>query len=207
MTSIVIDSHAVRSAGFTLAGEPLAIDLANTEKLAVNPPLDLLPDEDSNRAFWALQAYRLALPALLPSLDEVRPLRSAIRSLLESRLADRPAEPWAVQSINRYASAAPSNPQLTAGWMSDLEWHSPDGAAALLGAVARSAIDVLSGPDARRLHRCAADDCSMIFVASNAKRQWCTSDGCGNRQRVARHADRQRDTSRLASSEFQGANR
>ena len=28
----------------------------------------------------------------------------------------------------------------------------------------------------------------MLFVATNAKRVWCSSAACGNRERVARHA-------------------
>jgi predicted RNA-binding Zn ribbon-like protein len=188
----IFDSRAIHAAGLTLVGEPIAIDLANTEKLATNPPVELLPDDNANRSFWALQQHRIDVPRQLPTLDQVRSLRSAIRSLVDSRLAGRPAEPWAVQSLNRYASAAPPSPQLTATWTTDLQSHAADGATTLLGAVARSAIDVLTGPDADRLHRCAAEDCSMVFVATNAKRQWCTAAGCGNRQRVARHASRQR---------------
>jgi predicted RNA-binding Zn ribbon-like protein len=198
--STTFDLHAVKAAGLTLVGEPIAVDLANTEKLALELPLDLLSDEHANQAFWELQAQRLSIPAQLPTLDRVRSIRSVIRSLLESRLAGRRPEPWAIQSINRYASAAPASPQLSIDWTADLEWHAHDGAAALLGAVARSAIDVLTGTNSDRLQRCAADDCSMIFVATNAKRQWCTSAGCGNRQRVARHAKRQRNGAVVATS-------
>jgi predicted RNA-binding Zn ribbon-like protein len=39
----------------------------------------------------------------------------------------------------------------------------------------------------------------MLFIATNAKRQWCTAAGCGNRSRVARHATRQRDTETTAA--------
>jgi predicted RNA-binding Zn ribbon-like protein len=197
--STTSELRAVQAAGLTLVGEPIAIDLANTEKLASNPPVELLPDEHAHQAFWALQSGRLAIPAQLPALDQVRSLRSAIRSLLESRLDGRAADNWAIESLNRFSSAAPANPVLGADWTASTEWHTPEGATALLGAVARSAIDVLTGPDADRLHRCAAEDCSMLFVAINSKRQWCTAAGCGNRQRVARHATRQREAAPLAT--------
>jgi predicted RNA-binding Zn ribbon-like protein len=178
---------------FTLIGEPLAIDLVNTEKLAHTPPSELLADEEANLAFWELQRHRLPAYSAAPGLERVRPLRSAIRSLAESRLAARAGERWAIDVINGYASAAPSNPRLSGDWTTAIEWHSSD-ADAILGAVARSAIDLFTGPQSARLHTCAADDCSMLFVATNAKRQWCTAAGCGNRQRVARHASRQRAT-------------
>jgi predicted RNA-binding Zn ribbon-like protein len=193
MTTEALDTEAAQAAGLTLIGEPLAIDLVNTEKLTKEPPLDLLSDDDANRAFWRLEASRLPVGWELPSLADARALRSAIRSLLESRISSSNPEPSAVRTTNHYASAAPSSPQLTIEWMSVADSRAADGAAAVLGAVALSAIDVVTGTLADRLHRCAADDCSMLFVATNAKRQWCTAGGCGNRQRVARHAARQRD--------------
>jgi len=188
-----LDVEAALAAGLTLIGEPLAIDLVNTAKLVKEPPLDLLADDRANRAFWRLEAPRLPSGWELPSLDEAHTLRSAIRSLLESRISGETPEQSAIQIVNRFAAAASSSPQLTVDWGSVAESRAADGAAVLLGAVAQSAIDVLTGATADRLHRCAADDCSMLFVATNAKRQWCTSAGCGNRQRVARHATRQRD--------------
>jgi predicted RNA-binding Zn ribbon-like protein len=203
MSTAVVDPEAVRSAGLKLVGEPLAIDLANTEKLAVDPPLELLPDEKANRVFWHLQSSRVQIPAQLPSLDRTRSLRSAIRSLLESRLAGDDAAAWAVTTVNEYAAAAPIAPQLGAAWSSKVNGAALDGATALLGEVARSAIEVLTGPDANRLHRCAADDCSMLFVATNSKRQWCTAAGCGNRQRVARHAHRVRTAAAVAEGNLE----
>jgi predicted RNA-binding Zn ribbon-like protein len=192
MSTNTIAPDAVLAAGLTLMGEPLSIDLANTEKLASETPRELLADEDAHRAFWALERGRVSIPDQLPALDDVRALRCAVRSLLESRIDHRAADPLAVDSVNRFASAAPISLHLEPGWTSRTESHAHDDAAALLGEVARSAIEVLTGPDADRLHRCASDTCSMLFVATNARRQWCTAAGCGNRQRVARHASRQR---------------
>jgi predicted RNA-binding Zn ribbon-like protein len=192
MSISVVDQRAARSAGLTLVGEPLAIDLANTQKLAHVPPLELIPNEAANRAFWRLEAVRVGVPAELPSLERVRALRSVIRSLLDSRVAGTRPELWAVDELNNYAAASPTSPRLVEGWSREVEPSGADAATELLAEVARSAIDVLTGPDAARLHRCAADDCSMLFVATNSSRQWCTAAGCGNRQRVARHADRSR---------------
>jgi CGNR zinc finger len=42
----------------------------------------------------------------------------------------------------------------------------------------------------RRLRRCANPACSMIFIAVNPRRSWCTPGVCGNRARVARHYQR-----------------
>ena len=73
-------------------------------------------------------------------------------------------------------------------------WTARGGAAAdaVLAVVARSAIDLLTGPWSERVRRCEAPGCPRLFVARDARRRWCSSATCGNRVRVARHAARRR---------------
>jgi predicted RNA-binding Zn ribbon-like protein len=57
-----------------------------------------------------------------------------------------------------------------------------------LAAIAREAIELFADATRlERLRRCANPDCTMVFLATNRRRQWCTADACGNRIRVARH--------------------
>jgi predicted RNA-binding Zn ribbon-like protein len=72
-------------------------------------------------------------------------------------------------------------------------WLSTPGGpdASVLGAVARSAIELLAGHDRERLRVCGAHGCDRLFIAATPRRQWC-SPACGNRVRVARHAARYR---------------
>ncbi|MGW1886738.1 CGNR zinc finger domain-containing protein [Streptomyces sp. NPDC001970] len=68
--------------------------------------------------------------------------------------------------------------------------------AALLAAVARDALELLTDPVARaRLRRCEGDNCRRVYVDTSrgGRRRWCSSEVCGNRERVARH--RRRSTS------------
>lgn len=188
----------VAAAGLLLAGEPLALDLANTVTVAKGPTVELLVDDERHAAFWALQAHRLPPGAAAPSPSQTADLRGAVRSVLVSRLEDRPLDRSAVSVVNAAAAAAPSSPQLALGTGSRgaerrTSWATADAVALTLGAVAGSAIDVVTGPSADRLRVCASDACSLLFVATHAKRQWCSSAVCGNRERVARHARRQRE--------------
>jgi predicted RNA-binding Zn ribbon-like protein len=58
----------------------------------------------------------------------------------------------------------------------------------------RSAIELLTGPEAVRVRQCAAPDCSWLFVdlTRNHSRRWCRSEGCGVRNRFRRYYARRR---------------
>ncbi len=61
--------------------------------------------------------------------------------------------------------------------------------------ITRSAADLLTSDDERALVReCGADDCAWLFMDTtrNRSRQWCSMQGCGNREKARRHYQRRR---------------
>ncbi|WP_405390471.1 ABATE domain-containing protein [Streptomyces sp. NBC_01102] len=63
----------------------------------------------------------------------------------------------------------------------------------LLAAVARDAVELLTDPVARAgLRRCEGDACRRLYLDTSRgrRRRWCSSEVCGNRERVARHRRR-----------------
>ncbi|TSB06345.1 hypothetical protein FNJ62_31355, partial [Streptomyces benahoarensis] len=72
----------------------------------------------------------------------------------------------------------------------------PADRAALLAAVARDAVDLLTDHATRdRLRRCEGARCRLLFLDTSRgrRRRWCSSGVCGNRERVARHRKRAAD--------------
>lgn len=186
----------VAAAGLLLVGEPLAVDLANSVRTVTEPATELLVNDARHAAFWALQAHRLPEGATALSPVQTVRLRTAVRSVLTSHLDSRPFDEEAVAVVNDAAAAAPSAPWLAVsatGVERRRSWSTRVGADLTRSAVARSVIDVVTGADADRLRVCASGACSMLFVATHARRRWCSSALCGNRERVARHARRQRE--------------
>jgi predicted RNA-binding Zn ribbon-like protein len=64
---------------------------------------------------------------------------------------------------------------------------------ALLAVVARDAVELLTDPAARAgLRQCAGDSCRRVYLDTSRgqRRRWCSSEVCGNRERVARHRRR-----------------
>jgi predicted RNA-binding Zn ribbon-like protein len=185
----------MQESGFPMGGEPsVAVDLIDTLMKAVEPPIDLL--EDNAEAWWELQSGRLPT-APVPEQLSVDRLRAALREAFEARIDGRPAENAAIDYLNYFADSAPSSPRLVVeGEKIRLEthWHPKHQGNPSLAAIAREGMTLLADPErSGQIRRCANPECSMIFLAENNRRVWCTPNICGNRARVARHYKRQHD--------------
>jgi predicted RNA-binding Zn ribbon-like protein len=105
-----------------------------------------------------------------------------------------PAEA-ALARVNALAAGAP--PRLCAVRAADgaLVRELPGGpdCAALLAAVARDAVELLTDPGEYDLLRsCEGEGCTRVYLDTSRgrRRRWCSSELCGNRERVARHRRR-----------------
>lgn len=182
--------------GFPVGGEPLvALDLADTLMTAADPAEDLLAAAGRSRAWWEFQSRRLP-GAAAPELAAVRRLRAAVRDVLDAHLQGRAPSPTSVEDLNATAASVPSSPRLSytgAAANTETRWHTEYGGNAALAYIAREVIDLFAAPERlARLRRCANPECSMLFLAETARRQWCASNVCGNRVRVARHHQKAR---------------
>jgi predicted RNA-binding Zn ribbon-like protein len=66
---------------------------------------------------------------------------------------------------------------------------------AICWSVSISAIELITSEEANRVRVCQNEGCGYLFVdrTRNGSRLWCTSDICGNRARVRRYYDRNRE--------------
>ncbi|MEU5626419.1 MULTISPECIES: CGNR zinc finger domain-containing protein [Streptomyces] len=123
-------------------------------------------------------------------------LRAETARLVRSRPVPRnPRHALALARVNELALAAPPAPRAVPGEDGALvrELTGPPRCAALLGALARDAVELLTDPVARAgLRQCAGDNCPIVYVDTSRgrRRRWCSSEICGNRERVARHRRR-----------------
>ncbi|MGW4908140.1 CGNR zinc finger domain-containing protein [Streptomyces sp. NPDC004270] len=102
----------------------------------------------------------------------------------------------ALAGVNDLArAAAPPAPRAVPGVDGFLvrELAGPPECAALLAAVARDTVELLTDPVARAAVReCEGDNCPIVYLDTSRgrRRRWCSSEICGNRERVARHRRR-----------------
>ncbi|MFG2332307.1 ABATE domain-containing protein [Streptomyces sp. NPDC048604] len=180
-----------------LAGPPVRIDAGRIcLDLAAQPP-----DRADALDRW-LHAEGLVPGATrLPSVDarwvaRFRELGDCVNALVHGQLRGAGPDPAALARLNALAAAAaPPAPRAvrseTGGLVRELSAE-PD-CRALLAAVARDAVDLLTDPVARTLLRqCESDDCHRCYLDTSRgrRRRWCSSEVCGNRERVARHRRR-----------------
>jgi len=163
--------------------------------LAADPPTDLLDGEGAAGRWWSLQGRRLPKGSA-PDPAATRRLRAAIRDLLDSHLEHRAPRETSVEDVNAAAAAVPVSERLVGRGgelRRETRWHDEHGGNVRLAAIAREVIGLMSEPERlARLRRCANLECSMLFLAENSRRQWCTPNICVNRARVARHYQRHR---------------
>jgi predicted RNA-binding Zn ribbon-like protein len=135
--------------------------------------------------------------------EQVVGLRRAIRALFANAVRpDPPAKQddglldaeTALRQVNAAAAAVLRAPQLE--WPDTVHYDEIPGdpGKRLLAAFARSAIEILSGPDRARLKACPAPRCAKYFVQDHPRQAWCRPS-CGNRARVSRYYQRHHEVS------------
>ncbi|MBL1087147.1 CGNR zinc finger domain-containing protein [Streptomyces actinomycinicus] len=125
-----------------------------------------------------------------------RELRGHVGQLLRtSHPVDAGAYECALARVNETARTAPPAPRAVRGADGTLvrELAEPPGCAALLALVALDAVELLTDPVAwAAVRECEGDDCPLVYLDTSRgrRRRWCSSEVCGNRERVARHRRR-----------------
>ena len=125
-------------------------------------------------------------------LKAARELREAIYRLAHPKRKPRAKD---VATVNRWAGRPPLAPKLAAPGRAT--FHGAIEAA--LSTLARDAIDLLTGPLARRIRECARPDCSLLFVDASrpGRRRWCSMERCGNQRKTAAYRRRNRRARKL----------
>jgi predicted RNA-binding Zn ribbon-like protein len=160
----------------------------------------LITPEDAS---WLRAQGEVEPVAAAGVLKRAKRLRAAVRTIF-SRLAAGTQVPERELNVFNLALAAslsharvvPTNdgPGYHWGW-SGRNLDAP------LWPITRSAADLLTSDEERGLLReCGADDCAWLFMDTtrNRTRQWCSMQGCGNREKARRHYQRTRGAPRPA---------
>jgi predicted RNA-binding Zn ribbon-like protein len=120
-------------------------------------------------------------------------LRTALFALVDAAMG-RGGPGAAVAVVNRAAAPALPPTELVDGPRGVAGQRRPLSVREALSAVARDAIDLLTGESRSRLRECEAEDCTGLYLDAShgRRRRWCSAARCGNRARVSAHRARAR---------------
>ena len=171
---------------FPLQGEPLALDLVNTLVSRGGRPQELLATPADLDDWMRGEASRLPWPgnASAADLDSFRALRAAIADLLTAGRTGTEPDRHAIDAVNAALADGTTHLGWTAG---ELRRSSPTPGRQARHLIASDAAELLTTGLRQSIRTCEHPDCVLQFLARNPRRRWCTSEGCGNRARVARN--------------------
>ncbi|MEU9145167.1 ABATE domain-containing protein [Streptomyces sp. NPDC048349] len=170
--------------------------------VATYAPQEGIPDGEELRLWLAgagLVPDRTPLARVGPDWAAAfRSLRADVHTLVRAELDGASPSPETARALARVnALAAGPPPGLCA--VRDQEGHlvrqlcGGVECGALLAAVARDAVELLTDPGELALLRaCEGEGCTRVYLDTSRghRRRWCSSELCGNRERVARHRRR-----------------
>ena len=128
-------------------------------------------------------------------LAQIRTARAALREVVESLAASRPAAAPAVATVNQLLRARPlAELVLADGALVARNRHVGDALEDALARLVDPLVELLAASETGRLRICANDGCRWVFddTSRTGRRRWCSMASCGNRAKAARHRARRR---------------
>ena len=143
--------------------------------------------------------------AILPArLEELITFREALRRVIRAHVHEQSVPEECLDIVNRTIRPVLRYTRITPvdeGFRVRMDCGGPTGDPDLvidrvLWAVSQSAISLLTNPvELGMVTECPGDDCGYMFRdTSHGRRRWCSMKSCGNRAKVQRFRDRQRET-------------
>ena len=192
--------------GFLFLGNQLALDFVNTRPVLKDEPVELLPDFKALlRWFQAADLLSAGEAANLQRcwgasgrahqvVESMRELRERLRKEILGWEGGDSVHDSTIRELNRLMADHPMRTRLKAGGEAPatelyFENQQPED---LFAPLAQSAAELFATADRKRVRKC--DQCVLHFHDTSKKgtRRWCSMQMCGNRQKVAAYAARQR---------------
>ena len=142
-------------------------------------------------------------------LAQAAELRDTIREVALAVAHDHPIDPEALARLNRFVGELLGASRLVST-VEGLVLMRHDDSTALdrvLWPVVRSAIDLFTSGELRRVRECAGEACGWVFVdaSRSGRRRWCDMADCGNVAKVRRYRARQSTSSHDSAGQDRAA--
>jgi len=200
-----LKAPSVHWSDFRFNAGRLSLDLPATVRRRSSTPHDVLA-APAEAARWLHEAGLTDRQLRLRSaqVQQLLELREAIWAAADARAQQRRPASAALRVINRAAAYPLPVPRLDPQTLARV-LLARDAFHSALSAIARDAIELLAGAEARRIKACAQPDCRMLFFDGSPaeRRRWCSMDRCGSRAKGT--ASRLKRSTRTAAPRRGGA--
>lgn len=127
------------------------------------------------------------------TLAEAIELREVIYRVFEAVALERTPLDADVEVFNKKLAEAMTHARIEhqqGGFV--WRWEDSDALDRMMWPITRSAADLLTSHELRRVRACGSEDCGWLFVdtSRNGSRRWCDMSDCGNRAKARRHYNR-----------------
>lgn len=122
-------------------------------------------------------------------------LREAMYRVFKAAISQRSPDPEDLARLNRELRAARAREHLVGAPHFGWQWEAdPSSLDRVLWPVIRSAADLLTASDLKRVGQCRGKGCGWLFldISRSGRRQWCDMGDCGNLAKVRRFRERHR---------------
>ena len=191
-----------RADHFDWSGGHPALDLVNTlDERPSDAPIENLATYRELARFAELAGLveprtakalqRLRGPALLCIVNRARSLREHLHDVLAATISGRPARQPDLDALSAAIQAAHATRVLVASplpGLLDYRWSSPLTPEIPLHACSLAIERLLVDEERKRIRKCGAADCDVYYLDTSKghRRQWCSMQGCGNREKQRR---------------------
>lgn len=179
-----------------VCGNP-ALDFAATLRARRSARFEMFVTPDRLNA-WYLESgvVDTITPGDESDVEQARAVREAIYRLVTDRRLGAPFDEAALGMLNQAARRPSATPQLTQSGRATAA--TPEQA---LSAVARLAVELLSGPDVPLMKECGNPECTRVYIdrSRGMRRQWCGMDSCGNKIKAAAYRARKKSAPATAA--------
>jgi predicted RNA-binding Zn ribbon-like protein len=185
-----------------LSAGNVVLDFVNTvEDRLEERPEDLLRTPADLAEWAAMSGVPAGRPPALRSAELARALdlRERLTALLDAKLDGRALDPGDLAALAAAEARAHAAGSLEQGEDGLLRWRwDPESPASLRHTIAAAASELLSGPDADRIGRCAGHGCGWFFLDATKRgnRRWCSMKDCGQAAKSANRRARRASRSR-----------
>ena len=154
----------------------------------------ILTDPESSKLLHKEDRMPPQARAVYKKAVELREMLHQVFSDLAGGISPSPAD---VETLNVVRAEALHHSRLSqTGNGLSLSWDELDSLERMLWPIILSASELLTSESLHRLRECNGKGCDWLFIDSsrNHMRRWCSMDECGNRAKMQRRYNRQRET-------------